>query len=317
MDLHNAAQVVKKFHDEHGRAPTRAEFLAMGFSCYSTRKLGFNKIIAAAGLETYHKKKIEYTPASLAKPPKILFLDIETAPILARVWGLWDQNVGLNQIVKDWFIMSFAAELAGSMHYLDQRYSQPLDDDSMMLVAIHHLLCEADIVVGHNVAKFDIRKLNARFLKHGMTPPTSYRVIDTLKIAKRHFALTSNKLEYVAKYLGCSEKLTNRKFNGQELWNQCLAGNKDAWDEMESYNKNDVVVLKEVYDKLLRWDNSISFGVFEHETVCGCGHQGFRQAGVKVTNGGKFERLVCESCGKEHIGRANLVHPDTRKELLR
>ena len=317
MDLHKAVQAVIKFHDENQRPPTRTEFLGLGFSCYSIRKLGYNKIIAAAGFETYHKKVVDLTPVELAKPPKILFVDIETAPLLARVWGLWEQNVGLNQIEKDWFIMSFAAELGGSMHYLDQRFSKPLEDDSMLLVAIHHLLCEADIVVGHNVAKFDIRKLNARFLKHGMNPPASYRIIDTLKIAKRHFALTSNKLQYIAKFLGCSEKLTKRKFNGQELWNECLAGNPEAWDEMEAYNKNDVVVLKEVYEKLLRWDKSINFGVFEHETVCSCGSKSFKQSGVKVTNAGKFERLICEVCAKEHTGRTNLMHPETRKELLK
>lgn len=317
MDLHQAVKVVLKFHDENGRAPTRNEFLVLGFTDHALRKIGYNRIVAAAGIETYHKKTPSPLHQSLVKPPKILFVDIETAPILARVWGLWDQNVGLNQIAQDWFIMSFAAEIDGQMHYLDQRFSKPLEDDSMLLTAIHHLMCEADIIVGHNVAKFDIKKLNARFLKHGMRPPTSYRVIDTLRVAKSKFSLTSNKLEYIAKYLGCSEKLTKRKFNGQELWNECLAGNPEAWDEMEAYNKNDVVVLGEVYEKLLRWDKSINFSVFSHENECSCGSRSLAQAGVKVTNGGKFERLICESCGKEHIGSVNLLHPETRKELLR
>lgn len=316
MDLHEAVKLVLGFFHANGRPPTRTEFMEMGATDHSIRKLGFNKIIAAAGLITYHKNAVPRENPDLSKPPKILFIDIETAPIEARVWGVWDQNVGLNQITRDWFIMSFAAELDGKMHYLDQRFSSPIEDDSMMLTAVHYLMCEADIIIGHNLAKFDIRKLNARFLKHGMNPPTFYRIIDTLRVAKRHFALTSNKLEYIAKYLGVSEKLTNRKFNGMDLWNQCLAGNIEAWEEMEAYNKNDVVVLREVYEKLIRWDKTINFSMFGAGDECSCGSREFIDGPIKVTNSGKFESKICEKCGKQHFVKTNLVHPDTRKEIM-
>jgi DNA polymerase elongation subunit (family B) len=315
MDLHNAAQVVKKFHDEHGRAPTRAEFLAMGFSCYSTRKLGFNKIIAAAGLETYHK--IEPETVSLAKPPRIMWLDIETSLMKVETFGIRDQYIEHDAIIKDWHVMSFCAEVDGVTNYLDQRFSNPIEDDSMLLVAIHHLLQEIDIVYTWNGDGFDFRKLNARFVKHRMAPILSFRSIDGYKIAKNRFGFISNKLDYVAKYLGVEGKLKDRKYPGKKLWRECENGNMEAWDEMERYNKQDVAILKQVMERLDPWHSRVNFSVYSHGNLCSCGSRQFAEAGVKTTNAGKFQRKTCAQCGREFTGRANLIHPDTRKELLR
>ena len=42
--------------------------------------------------------------------PVITVIDIETAPIVAHVWRLFDNNVGLNQIEQDWSILSYTAK---------------------------------------------------------------------------------------------------------------------------------------------------------------------------------------------------------------
>ena len=44
------------------------------------------------------------------KKPRILLLDIETSPTMAAVWRLWKENIGLEQINNDWFIMSYSAK---------------------------------------------------------------------------------------------------------------------------------------------------------------------------------------------------------------
>ena len=46
-------------------------------------------------------------------PRNILFLDIETAPLLGYVWGLWKNNVGLNQIYRDSYVLNWAASWLG------------------------------------------------------------------------------------------------------------------------------------------------------------------------------------------------------------
>lgn len=250
--------------------------------------------------------------------PKILFFDIETAPMLGYVWGLWENNVGLNQVVSDWYILSFAAKWAHQKKviYFDQRNKKNMEDDSALLKKLWQLLDEADIVVAHNGAKFDKKKVNARFILNGMLPPSSYKLIDTYLIARRHFGFTSTKLEYLTNKL-CTKykKLSHAKFSGFSLWSQCLKGNKAAWAEMEKYNKYDVLSLEELYHKLIPWDNSVNFSVYNGgQNVCSCGSTSFQKNGYYYTKTGKFQRHRCTSCGSEMKSSENLLK---QKGMLR
>lgn len=256
------------------------------------------------------------------KGPKILLLDIETSPIISYTWGLWDQNVGLNQIKQDWHILSWGAKWLGStqMLYQDQRKAKVLEDDSKLLRDVWKLLDEADIVITQNGKKFDIKKLNARFVIQGFRPPSSFRQIDTLEIAKRVFGFTSNKLEYMADKLNTKyKKLKHEEFSGFEMWKECLAGNPKAWKAMEKYNKYDVLSLEELYTKLIPWDSRINLSGYSDglEHVCTCGGTAFDSKGYRYTSVSKFQRLICKSCGKETRANANLYTKDKRKSLHR
>jgi hypothetical protein len=81
--------------------------------------------------------------------PRVLLFDIETAPILGYVWRLWDQNVALNQIASDWYVLAWAAKWRGEkeVHYMDQRFAPDMENDKAILKGIWKLLDEADIVV--------------------------------------------------------------------------------------------------------------------------------------------------------------------------
>lgn len=253
---------------------------------------------------------------------KVLVFDIETAPILGHVWGLFDQNIALNQIQSDWHVLSWSAkwlyDAPENVMYADQRKAKNIEDDSKILKQIWKLLDEADVVITQNGKSFDVKKLNARFLHHGFPPPSSYRHIDTKIIAKRHFAFTSNKLEYMTdKFCVKYKKLKHAKFSGFELWKQCLAGNLEAWKEMETYNKYDVLSLEELYLIFQPWDNSINFNVYHESPVhtCNCGSTEFSKNGFKYTNTGKFHRLICDNCGAEYSDKQNLLHKAKVKSL--
>lgn len=257
---------------------------------------------------------------------KILLLDIETSPIISYVWGLWDNNVALNQIKKDWHILSFAAKWLDSdkIFYFDQRNEKNIEDDKKLLEKVWKLLDDADVLIWQNGDKFDKKKLNARFILNGMQPPSSYRSIDTLKIAKKHFAFTSNKLEYLSNKLNTKhKKLKHEQFSGFELWKECLLGNKKAWDEMSTYNKHDVLALEEVYKKLIAWDNNttINFNVYHSgtETICSCGSTDFRLNGYNYTPTGKFQRYRCKGCGSEvkDSGKKNNKLSKDKREFLK
>lgn len=201
----------------------------------------------------------EFSLPKLIKEPKILIFDIETAPILAHVWGLFDQNVGLNQIQSDWHVLSWAAKWAGDppskVMYQDQRNAKDVTNDKKILQSIRELLDQADLVITQNGIKFDSKKLNARFLFHEIKSPSSYRHRDTLKMAKKHFNLTSYKLEYMTdKFCKKYKKQKHKKYPGHELWKECLRGNKEAWKEMQKYNIHDVLATEELYNVLKQWD---------------------------------------------------------------
>jgi len=253
--------------------------------------------------------------------PKILIFDLETAPILGYVWGLFDQNIALNQIKSDWHLLSFSAKWLDKkgIIYKDQRNVKNIEDDKGLLKELWKLLDEADIVITQNGKKFDKKKANARFILNGFPPPSSYEHIDTLVLAKKHFGFTSNKLEYMTSKL-CKKykKLTHKKFPGFELWKECIAGNIEAWKEMEKYNKHDVLSLEELYKIMRPWGIGIDLNKYRGETLnkCVCGSSDFSKNGYSFQKYGKFQRYSCKKCGAEAKDGVNLIS-DKKKELLK
>ena len=252
--------------------------------------------------------------------PRILIFDVETAPIEAFVWGLWENNVALNQIKNDWSILSFAAKWLDSdkIMYRDQRFEKDVRNDKKLLRALWKLLDEADIVLTQNGKAFDVKKANARFIMHGMRPPSSFKQIDTKVLAKKVFAFTSNKLEYMTDKL-CTKykKLKHNKFHGFELWTECLKGNIKAWDEMKRYNIYDVLSLEELYKKMQPWDTSINFDLYSRDSVkrCNCGSTNFQKNGYFYGAAGKFQRYSCGDCGAEIRDKKNLFSKKKKSHL--
>lgn len=253
--------------------------------------------------------------------PKILVLDIETSPILSAVWMLFKANVGLNQIKQDWYVMSWAAKWfdEDEVFYMDKRDSWNTDNDYDLCKGVWELINQADYVVSQNGIKFDMKKLNARFVIHGMKPPSSYKNIDTLIIAKETFGFTSNKLEYMTDKL-CKryKKLKHSKFAGYDLWKECLLGNMEAWNEMELYNKYDILSLEELYTILRPWyKKHPNFNLHSDscDNVCPCGHSSFSHSGYYYTGVSKFLKLQCDNCGYEVRDRVNLFSKEKRQSL--
>lgn len=252
--------------------------------------------------------------------PRVLVYDIETAPMLGYVWSLWENNVALNQLHTDWQVLSWAAKWLDDdkVYYGDQREGLTDRNEKTILKALWKMLDEADVVITHNGKSFDEKKLNARFLAHGLGPLGKKVHIDTKQIASRVFKFTSNKLEYLTdKFCVEHKKLKHAKFPGFLLWAECLKGNQEAWNEMAEYNIADVESLEELYHKLQPWDNTINFAVFDDDIVsrCNCGSATLRKKGYRYTKTGKFQRYICESCGRQTWSKKNLHSKAKRKSL--
>lgn len=256
-------------------------------------------------------------PVETGQGPKILFIDIETSPIIAHVWRLFDQNVGLNQIEVDWSILSFAAKWKGSdeIIYMDTSDQSDYNDDSCLLDSLWRLLNEADIVVGQNSKRFDVKKINARFVLNGMPKPSSFRQIDTMLIAKAQFSFTSNKLEYMTDKLCVQfKKLTHSKFPGHTLWKECLDGNPEAWEDMRLYNEMDVYSLEELYDILSSWDTTLpNFDVYVDGIL---DMSEWEEDGYVFSQVGKYQRYRNIRTGVQRRSRVNLLSKEKRQSLL-
>ena len=227
---------------------------------------------------------------------KILFLDIETAPNIAHVWNVWQENIGINQMMDASYVLCWAASWLGS----DDIFFESIETQKSktMLKKIHVLLDAADVVVHYNGSKFDIPTLNKEFLEYGFNPPAPYKQIDLLRTVRSQFRFPFNKLEYVAKALDIGDKI---KHGGHELWVRVMSGDSDAWMEMQEYNVQDVRLLKGLYYKVLPWiKGHPNHGLFSNNTDIQCpqcGSDKLQRRGTQHALSHSYQRYQCTVCG--------------------
>lgn len=226
---------------------------------------------------------------------RILTIDIETRPNLAYVWGLWDQNIGLNQIEETGTVISWAAKWYGDkkVHFASDHH----DGHADMVRKAWELLDEADAVVGYNSKSFDMKHLNREFVLAGMPPPSPYVDIDLLTVVKQRFKFTSNKLQHIATELGLGSKVQH---DGFDLWLACMKDDAKAWKTMKRYNIQDVVLTEKVYEKLRPWiKNHPHLGLYggDPEACPRCGHGDIVKRGFAHTRTSTFQIVQCKKCG--------------------
>ena len=235
--------------------------------------------------------------------PRIITLDIETSPIISYHWGLWKQNIGLDQIIRDWSILSFSAKTLGDkrVRYHDVSEQQDFYDDKAIMQLLGQELDAADIVITQNGKHFDIRKINARFVTLGLPPVSPFKQIDTKVEAAKLAMFTSNKLEWLSKALTDVPKLSHAKYPGFKLWTACLSGDKAAWTEMKKYNVRDTAATEALYLKLRPFiADHPNVNVYDDGTKVRCpkcGSDHVQRRGTMTTNTGKYTRYHCTDCG--------------------
>lgn len=242
---------------------------------------------------------------------RILLLDIETAPNIAYVWGLWQQNVATNQLVDSSYILCWAAKWYGKKEI--QFSSIHKTTPKEMLLKVHKLLDEADAVVHYNGTKFDIPILNKEFVSYDIVPPSPYKQIDLLRVARGRFRFASNKLDFVANSLGLGEKIRHKGF---ELWVECMQGNSEAWQTMKNYNIGDVKLLEKVYVKMLPWiKNHPNHGLYKDDAlVCSnCGSSSYQSRGWAMVRTLRYRRFQCNDCGTWFRGNKSEPSKSTNK----
>ena len=187
--------------------------------------------------------------------PRVLLVDIETKPKKSWHWGVWQQNLSYNMMIEDGAILSWSAKWIGEkeIFYKDQRGNEKnLMNEKDLLKPLVKLMSESDIIIWQNGDGFDYGEINNRIAEHKLPVPDEYKTIDTKKIAKRHLRLPWYSLAYMTERFNRKyKKQSHKQFPGWDLWDQCMKGNRKAWECMKKYNQFDVLSMEELFVETL------------------------------------------------------------------
>ena len=250
--------------------------------------------------------------------PKIAFIDIETSPIQAYAWDMFETN--LSHVIEPTFMLCFAYKWFGESQVHTRAlcdypgYKKNKRSDKSLVSDLWDVLDRADLVIAHNGDAFDIKKSNARFIVHGLGPPTPYKTFDTLKAARQAFRFDSNKLDNIGRYLRVGKKLAH---TGMHLWLGCMDGDAASWRVMKRYNAQDVRLLESVYEKIKPWAKNhpvLTALAPQKTTACPtCLSHDVQRRGWNVAKVKKTPRFQCRSCGSWFSGWNLAGGKDARK----
>jgi uncharacterized protein YprB with RNaseH-like and TPR domain len=237
--------------------------------------------------------------------PRIMVFDIETAPIEAYVWGLHDQNIGVDMVKQDFTLLSFAAKYVGDdrIIYADNRHKRDVRDDKELVKFIQKTLDNCDVLLSQNGVNFDLKKINSRaYFNHLPQVGEKKKHVDLLMEGRRVFGHTSHKLAWITRALDSSfQKSSHKEFPGFDLWREVLNGNARAWNEMKKYNIQDIVATEAVYKDYMTWFGHIdlrpTYMAFPSTECRACGSIRTSRNGTVRRKAGRFQTYICGDCG--------------------
>lgn len=260
--------------------------------------------------------------------PKVLIFDIETSYLETTIKH-WDSHTSDyiphdKMTIKEWSILSFSAKWLGDNNknviYYDNRFKKNKRNDKSIVEKLAKLLDEADIIITKNGKRFDEKMFNARCAKHRINIPSPYKHIDVEQILRRKFKLASYSLDYACEYFDTKhKKLKHGKYPGMSLWDACLDGVIEAWDEMKLYNNHDVFSTEDLYNIVSPWLTIVDFNLYRDDNdpiICNCGNNKLQRRGYSYTTSGRYQRYQCTNCGAWSRGKKNMLTKDKR-ELLK
>ena len=248
------------------------------------------------------------------------FIDVETSPDITVTFKRFKANLGQDNILKDGgTIVSISWRWMGdkTAQGLALTPQEAIDGNDARLCAVLYALIEkADVLIGHNIDRFDLPMIKSRLLINKFQPPKKVKTIDTLKIA-RQMRFPSNRLGSLGVILGEGDKASH---SGISTWIGCLAGNEDSLAEMLAYNLEDVDLLYRVYMRLRAFDtrplNSALFVADETPRCPVCGSDDVHETLNSVyTPSCEYQEVECKNCGARSRGKV-LINTRTKRSSL-
>ncbi len=203
-----------------------------------------------------------------------LYWDIETTPNIGYFWKSgFRERISPEAILEERRIICISYKFE---HEEVKTITWNNGCDKKLVENFVKVANTADILIAHNGDRFDLPWFRTRCIYHGVEFPPKPTTIDTLKRARGNFRFNSNKLDYIAKFLGVGKKMET---GGFDLWKDVMNGDKKALKKMVQYCERDVEILQKVHDKIA-------------PHVPHTGHEGVMQGSEKWT---------CPHCGSKEV----------------
>lgn len=288
---------------------------------YSSRSIASQLGISKSSVNENLKKKLQSTKRKNKGTSKYLFLDIETSPDVAVTFKRFNANFSQDNIIQEGGVI-----LSISWRWLNEKNARGLAltpnealmcNDKRLCAVLYALIENADVVIGHNIDKFDLAVIKSRVVINKMLPLKKVRTIDTLKLAKQ-MKFQSNRLGSLGVALGEGDKLGH---SGISTWVGCMNGDQKSLDEMLAYNIVDVDLLYNVYHRLVPHSNlPVNSAIFTDSTYIECpvcNSSNVQLTGNSVyTKACEYEEYECMDCGSRHRSRTTINTKEKRKVLL-
>lgn len=243
--------------------------------------------------------------------PKILTVDIERLPGLARVWDQKTRFVPISNFTRLPSLLCFSAKWLGSKQV---EFYSAWDDAEQMVNRSWELYDEADAVITFNGRRFDNKHLRSEWLVSGMTPPSPWKDIDLYQIAASQYGFESKSLVHLCYRLGLESKAGRYDAVAAE---KCLDGDPAAQKMMARYNKQDVRITEAAYLRMLGWIHNhpmLATPSSDDDALCNkCPDGGdLERRGTYLAQQIRYVRYQCRQCGGWVRGsrhsRASIVH---------
>jgi hypothetical protein len=245
-------------------------------------------------------------------PARILVIDIERLPGLARVWEPKTRYVSINNFTRLPSLLCFAAKWVGDD--ATTFHSIWSDGQQDMVEAAWELYDEADIVVTYNGIRFDNKHLKSEWAVSGLTPPAPWKDVDLFAVNRQQFGFESKSLSHLCYRLGLDNKSGHYD---PVMAEKCIDGDPDAQALMRTYNEGDVRITEQAYLKLLPWIKShphvAPLPADTEAKACNrCGSSDLARNGTYLAQQIRYVRYTCNTCGGHVRGvrhsRAANVH---------
>lgn len=259
--------------------------------------------------------------------PKIFIFDLEMAPMEVYAWQTGKQYISHDRILKPKSIISWAGKWLDSDEIVSHKVTrqEAIDrEDGRIMKKLWKYMDKAQVLIGHNMKGFDRKEANTSFTLNDMSPPSPYKIIDTLKEARKHFSFASNTLDYLT-YLTCDEEKKKVHF---PLWHRCVnesgKDNNRALGDMETYNRQDIRATEDLFYKLRPWMSmsGVNLALFCEGDIEGrCGKCTSRDITLSdnyyYTTVNRYKTYRCNHCGGVGRVRHSDLTAEDKRNLIR